>query len=240
MRSISVRFVVSETDGANAGRRLEPTGLAPGETLSVLFDHLHDEEERDRLRSVLAFDAFEYWGDALHYRSVDPHTVVLYQGSRSSGASWVVPRPPLLEILDDWERFLSDEKGFTKSYRWGNRSDLSVEFILDERSRKPAVVTDSVGADGTDRLQHLFRALRADDNIELFISLVQRPSFSWWSSSGIVRADVDEVRIWPHDESEAGDYALLTRSQFEALLSDWIRFLSDPIPFRRSYLASDG
>ncbi len=79
---------------------------------------MNNSEERERLKMLLEFDGFEWWGDYLHYRSEGPEVVKTYRGSIAAGESTIVPRPPLLEIIEDVEQFLTDRAPFSKRYRW--------------------------------------------------------------------------------------------------------------------------
>lgn len=114
-------------------------------------------------------------------------------------------------------------------------ADLVVKFEIDDWRQGPTMSSNNFDSDGRDRLKHLFELLSAPDNLDLFRGFLERQSFSWWSSSGVVRASPDGVTIWAHDESAPDDFVLLSRAQFKSLLTDWALFTVDLVPFTRTY-----
>lgn len=255
--SLRVRYVVDESDGANpftGGLTMNAVDLPAEATLNGLIGSLDEDEDRERLRSALNFDLFEFFENSLNYRSQDPHLVYLYQGSRETGKRWWIPRPPLIEILDDWESFLQTAEPFEKVYTWGSdqaasrveasdatreseahTTPVTVTFQIDERTGMPGAATDNADANGRDRLAGLFGRLVCSHE-RLAELLTERESLSWWSNVNcVVRCESRVARIWTNDESLPDDFVELSRSQLEAMIDDWIGFAQDPKPFTQAY-----
>lgn len=237
---------------ARNGLYLEAVDLQAHETLGGLFSWMHDAYERDRLRTALTFDLFDVRDDFLHYRSQDPSNVYLHQGNPTTGKRRQIPRPPLVQILDDWEDFLQTQEPFEKVYNWvdpnqpqaPNPADtwellqttptpITINFFVDDQGHQRAE-SNNVDSQGRDRIG---RGLRGQPfgHQQLANLLEERSTLSIFSTIWVMRCNPSEVRVWKNDESEPDDFVVLRRDQFEAIVNDWAAFVESPISHSKKY-----
>lgn len=115
---------------------------------------------------------------------------------------------------------------------------ITMSFELSDFDGRPTVVSNSVDRDGQDRLRGLFESFNQAYQATLFSDFVERETFSWWASYGVVRATSVEVKVWANEESEEDDFVVLARSQFEDMYADFLEFKEQQKPFTKTYPAA--
>lgn len=232
-------------------------GVDLGENESVgLPMWMQNDFEREALRTALTFDLLRIADNALHIWSEDPLLIHQSLTGPSTNERWTIPRPPMVEILDDWEDFLKSREPFEKTYSWDLSAPIAqgtggsafhatdweaspeiaavtLRFLFDDRDR-PIAASDLVDREGQDRLAYLF-AYRPFGHDKVAALLAERDAPSLWSSLTVFRCNANEARVWTDDDSDDDDFVVLSRSQFEAMIHDFINFTNDRTPYTKTY-----